>query len=61
MCVQTELQDHGTRLTALESKNNTPDNLVALNAQVDKIYTYLFGGRCVPDVPRDKSNVVVKS
>lgn len=62
MCVKTDLQDHGTRLSALESKHNTPADIAAVQAKLAMIETYLFGAGGVPDVPRDKSNIkVVKS
>ena len=55
MCVKTDLQDHGTRLNALESKHNTPEDLAEALAELAMIKTYLFGAG---GVPRDKSNVV---
>ena len=58
MCVQSQIEDHGTRLTALESKHNTPDDITAVLAKLAMIETYLFGVGGVPGVPRDKSNVV---
>lgn len=68
MCVKTDLQDHGTRLTALESKHNTPEDiavvqvapnaeLATLQAELAMIKAYLFGAGGVPDVPRDKSGL----
>lgn len=59
MCVKTDLQDHGTRLTALESTHNTPADIAAVHAKLTTIETYLFGAGSVPDVPRDKSGLVV--
>ena len=58
MCVQTLLKDQGNRITALEAKHNTPEDLAIVKAQIEKINVFLFGSGCVPDVPRDKSNVV---
>lgn len=57
MCVQSQLEDHSTRLTALESKHNTPEDIAAVQAKLDMIETYLFGVGGVPDVPRDKSGL----
>ena len=59
MCVKTDLQDHGTRLTALESKHNTPEDITAVQEELAMIKAYLFGAGGVPDVPRDKSNIMV--
>ena len=59
MCVKTDLQDHGTRLTALESKHNTPEDIAAVQEELAMIKAYLFGAGGVPDVPRDKSNIMV--
>ena len=59
MCVQSQLEDHGKRLTALESKHNTPDDITAVQAELAMIETYLFGAGGVPGVPRDKSNIMV--
>lgn len=59
MCVQSQLENHGTRLTALESKHNTPEDIAAVQAKLAMIETYLFGAGGVPDVPRDKSNIMV--
>ena len=59
MCVKTDLQDHGTRLTALESKHNTPEDIAAVHAKLAMIEKYLFGAGGVPDVPRDKSGLKV--
>jgi len=61
MCVQTQLQEQGDRITALEAQHNTPEDLAAVKAQMSKICVFLFGSDCVPDVPRDKSGLVVKS
>jgi len=55
MCVQTQLQEQGDRITALESQNYSPGEVAAAKAQLDRIETFLFGSQ------RDKSNVVVKS
>lgn len=57
MCVQSQLEDHGTRLTALESKHNTPEDIAAAQAKLTIIEAYLFGAGGVPDVPRDKSGL----
>ena len=57
MCVQSQLEDHKTRLTALESKHNTPDDITAVQAELAMIKTYLFGVGCVPNGPRDKSGL----
>lgn len=57
MCVETQLQDHGTRLTVLESKNNTPEDLAAVQAELAMIRAYLFGAGSAPDVPRSKSGL----
>ena len=57
MCVQSQLEDHGTRLTALESKHNTPEDIAAVKAELAMIETYLFGAGGVSDVPRDKSGL----
>lgn len=59
MCVKTDIQDHCTRLTALESKHNTPEDLAAVQAKQEIIEAYLFGAGGVPDVPRDKSGLKV--
>ena len=70
MCVQSQLEDQNTRITALESKHNTPEDIAAvqaapkaelatLQAKLAMIETYLFGAGGVPDVPRDKSNIMV--
>ena len=59
MCVQSQLEDHGTRLTALESKHNTPEDIAVIRAEMEMIKAYLFGAGGVPDVPRDKSNIMV--
>ena len=58
MCVQSQLEDHGSRLTALESQHNTPEDIAASRAELAMIKAYLFGAGGVPGVPRDKSNVV---
>ena len=57
MCVQSQLEDHRTRLTALESKHNTPEDIAAVQAKLAMIETYLFGAGGVPGVPRDKSGL----
>lgn len=57
MCVKTDLQDHGTRLTALELKHNTPEDLAAVQAELAMIEAYLFGAGGVPEKPRDKSGL----
>ena len=57
MCVQSQLEDHGTRLTALESKHNTPEDIAAARAELAMIKAYLFGAGGVPDVQRDKSGL----
>jgi len=57
MCAQTQLQDQDTRITALESKHNTPEDMAALQADIDRINAYLFGAGSAPDVPRSKSNI----
>lgn len=59
MCVQSQLENHGTRLTALESKHNTPEDIAAVLAELAIIKAYLFGTGGMPDVPRDKSNIKV--
>ena len=58
MCVKTDLQDHSTRITALESKHKLED-ITAVHAKLAMIETYLFGAGGVPGVPRDKSNIMV--
>ena len=57
MCVQSQLEDHKTRLTALESKHNTPEDIAAVLAKLEMIETYLFGAGGAPDEPRDKSGL----
>jgi len=57
MCVQSQLEEQDTRLTALESKHNTSEDLAAVLAELAIIKAYLFGAGGVPDVPRDKSNI----
>ena len=57
MCVQSQLEDHKTRLIALESKQNTPEDIAAVQTDIAKIQAYLFGASGVPDVPRDKSGL----
>ena len=57
MCVQTQLEDHGTRLIALESQHNTPEDIAAVLEKLAMIEAYLFGAGSAPDVPRDKSNI----
>ena len=57
MCVKTDLLDHGTRLTALESKHNTPEDIAVVLAKLATIETYLFGAGGAPDVMRDKSGL----
>ena len=57
MCVHTELQEHGDRITVLESKNNTPEDLAAVQAELDNIKEYLFGVGGMPAEPRDTSNI----
>ena len=57
MCVQSQLQDHGTRLIALEGKHNSPEDLAALQADITRINVYLFGAGGAPDVPRSKSGL----
>ena len=57
MCVQSQLEDHGTRLTALESKHNTPEDIAAVQTDIAKIQAYLFGAGGAPDVVRDKSGL----
>lgn len=57
MCVKTELQDHGTRLTALEATHNTPEDIAAVQAELATIKAYLFGAGGVLDVPRSKSGL----
>ena len=57
MCVQSQLEDHKTRLTALESKHNTPEDIAVVQAELAMIKAYLFGSGGVPDVPRDKSGL----
>jgi len=52
MCVQTQLQEQGDRIAALESGKYSPGDLAAVKAQMDKIDAFLFGSQ------RDKSNVV---
>jgi len=57
MCVQSQLQDHGSRLTALEGQHLSPEDLAALRADISRINAYLFGAGSAPDVPRDKSGL----
>ena len=57
MCVQSQLEDHGSRPTVLESKHNTPEDIAAVLTKLATIETYLFGASGVPDVPRDKSGL----
>ena len=57
MCVQSQLEDHGGRLTALESKHSTPNDITAVQAELAMIKTYLFGAGSAPDMPRDKSGL----
>ena len=57
MCVQSQLEDHGTRLTALESKHSTPEDIAAVKAELAMIKAYLFGADGVPGVPRDNSGL----
>ena len=59
LCVQSQLEDHSTRLTALESKHNTPEDIAVVQAELDIIKAYLFGAGGVPNQPRNKSNVKV--
>lgn len=59
MCVQSQLEDQDTRLTALESTHNTPEDIAAVQAKLTMIEAYLFGAGGVPDVPRDKSGLEV--
>lgn len=62
MCVQTQLQQQDTRISALEEQHYSPEDLAAIRAELMKIGAYLFGTGSVPDVPRDKSNIkAVKS
>ena len=56
MCVQSQLEDHKTRLIALESKHNTPEDIAAVQTDIAKIQAYLFGAS---GVPRDKSGLAV--
>ena len=57
MCVQSQLEDHGSRLTVLESKHNTQEDLATVLAKLEMIEAYLFGSGGVPEVPRDKSGL----
>lgn len=57
MCVLSQLEDHDTRLTTLESKHNTPEDITAVQAKLATIESYLFGAGGVSDVPRDKSGL----
>lgn len=57
MCVLSQLEDHDTRLTTLESKHNTPEDIAAVKAELALIKAYLFGAGGVPDVSRDKSGL----
>ena len=57
MCVETQLQDHGTRLTVLEGQHHTPEDLAALRADITRINAYLFWAGSAPDVPRSKSGL----
>lgn len=59
MCVQTQLENQDTRLTALESQHNAPEDIAAVQAKLAMIEAYLFGAGGVPGVPRDKSNITV--
>lgn len=59
MCVQSQLENQDIRITALESKHNTPEDIAAVQAKLAMIETYLFGAGGVPDIPRDKSNIKV--
>jgi len=52
MCVQSQLENHGSRITVLESRNYSPGELAAVKTQLDRIDAFLFGSQ------RDKSNVV---
>ena len=51
------MQDHGTRLTTLEKQHYSPEDMVALRADITRINAYLFGAGSAPDVPRDKSGL----
>ena len=57
MCVETQLQDHGTRLTTLEKQHDSPEDIAALRSDIARINAYLFGAGSAPDVPRSKSNI----
>jgi len=58
MCVQTQLQDQDTRITALESQHNPPEDLAAVKAEMKTIRMFLFGSDQAPDVQRNKSGLV---
>ena len=57
MCVQSQLENQDTRLTALEATHNTPKDIASVMAKLTRIETYLFDTGGVPDVPRDKSGL----
>ena len=57
MCVKTDIQDHGSRLTVLEGQHHTPEDMAALRADITRINAYLFGAGSAPDVPRSKSGL----
>lgn len=57
MCVETQLQDHGSRLTVLEDRHSTPEDIAVLRADITRINAYLFGAGSAPDVPRSKSGL----
>lgn len=59
MCVQSQLQQQDTRITALEGQHHTPEDIAALLADITRINAYLFGSGGVPEMPRDKSNIMV--
>lgn len=57
MCVETQLQDHGSRLTTLEGQHYSPEDMAALRVDITKINAYLFDAGSAPDAPRSKSNI----
>ena len=61
MCVQSQLENQDTRITVLESKHSTPEDIAAVQAELAIIKAYLFGAGGVPGVPRDKFGLEVKS
>lgn len=54
MYVESEIQDLGTRLSAVEIEKYPRKELDIINTKLDRITAFLFG------TERDKSNVVVE-